>query len=101
MIKFATYLNQFQVTIEGRVLLSEEQVSIVFGKRALTKAAETKCREWLASLMRNGPPKQSKDKYREEAKSLYNVGTKAFHRAWANAIAETGNNDWSKPGRKS
>lgn len=66
-----------------------------------TVGAETRCKEWLIGLMKAGPPKKRKPEYRTEAKALYDVGSRAFRRAWANAVAETGNNDWSRSGPKS
>jgi hypothetical protein len=66
-----------------------------------TIAAETRCRAWLAGEMRKGPPAKAKADYEAEGKTLFSVGTRAFNRAWANAISETGNSKWSEPGRKS
>ena len=65
-----------------------------------TVSAETKCKDWLVARMKNGGPKQRKGDYRKDAKRDFGIGTKAFDRAWARAISETGNVDWSKPGRK-
>jgi len=69
-------------------------------QRTVTISAETRCKDWLVALMKNGGPKKPKDNYRQDAKRDFGVGTKAFNRAWANAIVETGNIDWKKPGRK-
>ena len=66
-----------------------------------TIAAETRCKKWLMALMELGPRDKVKADYRKEAKSQFGIGIRAFDRAWANAIKETGNKDWSKPGRKS
>ena len=67
-----------------------------------TVGAETRCRKWLASLMSDGKfPQKSKPAYRAEAKAEFKTGTKAFDRAWGNAIADTGNAAWSKSGPKS
>lgn len=66
-----------------------------------TIAAETRCREWLAKLMCSGKPTMSRPKYQEEAVRLFGVGSRGFLRAWGNAITDTGNEDWKKPGRKS
>ena len=68
---------------------------------ASTIGAETRCKQWLISLM-NGDdgPKKAKAAYKTEAQK-FGVGTKAFDRAWSSAVAKTGNTAWSKPGRKS
>ncbi len=63
-------------------------------------SAETRCEEWFVALMKKGGPTKRKDDYRKDAKRDFGVGTKAFDRAWARAIVETGNVDWRKPGRK-
>ena len=66
-----------------------------------TKGAETKCKRWLIALMSDdGKPEKTKTAYQTEAQAEFEIGTKAFRRAWANAIEETGNTDWSTPGRK-
>ena len=67
-----------------------------------TLAAEIKCRKWLVNLMSDGKQMtKSKADYRTEAQTIFKVSIRSFDRAWGNAIAETGNEDWSKPGRKS
>jgi len=66
-----------------------------------TVQAETKCRKWLVEFMKNGDPEKSKSGYRAKAVAKFGVGKRAFGRAWANAVAETGNTNWSKPGSKS
>ena len=66
-----------------------------------TVKAETKCRKWLVEIMKNGDPEKSKSGYRAKAVAKFGVGKRAFGRAWANAVAETGNTNWSKPGPKS
>jgi hypothetical protein len=70
-------------------------------ERRLTVKAEHDCHTWLTDMMRAGKPTKKKTAYREEAQSQFGVGQRAFDRAWANAIATTGNTDWKKPGRKS
>ena len=70
--------------------------------RDLNIKAETKCRQWLVGLMGNSSkPEKAKPEYAEAAKKKFKIGAKAFIRAWAGAIEETGNTVWSKPGRKS
>jgi hypothetical protein len=67
-----------------------------------TIGAETKCKQWLIGLMSgNSRPDRLKSAYRDDARDEFNVGTKAFDRAWGNAVAETGNTAWSRPGPKS
>ncbi len=71
-------------------------------RRATTIAAETRCKDWLAGLMRQEErPSKTKSGYRTEAKKQFSVGSRAFDRAWRNACVETGNSAWSRPGRKS
>ena len=64
-----------------------------------TIKAETKCREWLVGLMKNGNKKKSKSAYRTEANAKYGVSNRAFDRAWGYAVADTGNKTWNRPGR--
>lgn len=71
------------------------------GKSQPTAAAEGKCQKWLLGLMRTGGKNKSKAKYFAEAKDEYAVSRRGFNRAWANAVSESGNPGWSKPGRKS
>ena len=66
-----------------------------------TVAAETRCRKWLAALMRQGPSHESKPVYLTKAQKRFGVPERGFKRAWNLAIEETGNTDWRKPGRKS
>ena len=64
-----------------------------------TIKAETKCREWLVGLMKNGNKKKSKSAYRTEANAKYGVSNRAFDRAWGYAVADTDNKTWNRPGR--
>ncbi len=70
-------------------------------KRTATVSDEKKCEAWLESLIKAGPPKKPKSKYREDAKKQYGVGGRAFDRAWRSAIIATGSTEWQKPGPKS
>ncbi|MEQ8399238.1 hypothetical protein [Thalassobaculum sp.] len=65
-----------------------------------TVRGETRCEEWLCKLMVNEPI-MAKGGYQIEAIRQFNVSRRGFARAWANAINRTGNETWSKPGRKS
>ena len=70
--------------------------------RDLSIKAETACRRWLVGLMGNDrKPDKAKPEYEKAAKEKFKIGAKAFVRAWAGAIEETGNTNWSRPGRKS
>jgi hypothetical protein len=69
--------------------------------RRATIAAETECETWLAEQMRQGPPKMSKANYKNDCQERFGVGSRAFERAWANAVKQTGSTGWTKPGRKS
>jgi hypothetical protein len=71
------------------------------GSTVKTIAAESRCRHWLTELMRNGSPSKSRSLYQAEAIKKFGVGARSFARAWENAVKETGNKGWSKPGRKS
>lgn len=62
---------------------------------------ETKCRQWLLGLMKQGAPKKAKDRYREQALGEWRISIAGFKRAWAWAIEESGNAAWKTPGRKS
>ncbi len=65
-----------------------------------TAGAETRCREWLENLMRSGSKKKSKSEYFTDA-GQFQVGTRAFDRAWAQAIKNTGKIAWKIPGPRS
>lgn len=68
---------------------------------ANTSGAKKRCERWLVGYMQEGPPKKPKKSYRVDAIDRFGVSFRAFNHAWANAIAETGNTEWSKAGRKS
>ncbi len=66
-----------------------------------TAGAETECKRWLKKLMEDNLfPPNNKKIYREEAALKHKTGIRAFDRAWANAIEETGRENWAMPGRK-
>jgi hypothetical protein len=65
-----------------------------------TVGDETRCRKWLLEEMAAGDPKRPKAHYEGEAKRRFSVGPRAFKRAWDDAVAESGNARWSKPGAK-
>ena len=67
-----------------------------------TVDAETECKAWLENLMANDSrPTKLKTKYFDAAYEKFAVGRRGFDRAWANAMIETGNFRWKKPGPKS
>jgi hypothetical protein len=68
-------------------------------KEACTVAAETRCRKWLIEQMQNGPGNGRKADYRDRAQQEFGVSERAFIRAWAAAIAQTGS-DLGNPGRR-
>jgi hypothetical protein len=72
-------------------------------RRNLTIKAETNCRKWLEELMaEESSPDHPKSHYSSEAQERFeNLGTRAFERAWGNAVATANNPKWSRPGRKS
>jgi hypothetical protein len=59
------------------------------------------CERWLIDLMKMQGPTVSKDRYFELAVEKFAVSRNGFNRAWTNAVKESGNLNWSKPGRKS
>ena len=68
---------------------------------ATTIRDETSCQKWLEDLMADeSVPSRLKQEYRAEAQEKYSTGTKAFNRAWANALAATDNTKWNRPGPK-
>ncbi len=65
-----------------------------------TIAAETECRAWLAEMMKAGPKAKKKEDWQADAASKFKVGTRAFGRAWANALIDSGDpHEWIKTGR--
>lgn len=68
-----------------------------------TIAAEKNCQEWLTSIMsENSIPEKPKAQYKVEAQKTFpGISIRGFMRAWGNALSETGNANWAKPGRKS
>jgi hypothetical protein len=66
----------------------------------LTVKAETDCQVWLVSLMtesRQCRPKKKSTYFEVAQKRFPGLSERAFERAWANAIKETGSN-WGKAG---
>jgi len=94
-------------TMHGPVFIKQSSIDALFDRDSddhsqSTVADETKCREWLTALMTgNSKPEKTKAAYKKEAQAKFSVGVRAFDRAWARAIEETGNGDWSRAGRKS
>ena len=94
-------LDKMRLEAESRVPLLSDGEPQFKPSQSGTKGAETKCKRWLIALMSDdGKPEKTKTAYRTEAQGEFKIGTKAFLRAWANAIEETGNTVWSRPGRK-
>ena len=94
----------FPATVDGPVLIEQSSIDALFDDASdepSNNAAETKCRKWLITLMTdNSKPEKAKTAYKTEAQAEFSVGVKAFGRAWVRAIEETGNANWSIPGRK-
>ena len=90
---------------DGLVTLIKEEPALPVSSPAsfhkATIGAERKCETWLVELMRAGKSTKRKHDYFEEACDHFQVSRRSFDRAWGNAIAESGNSDWSRPGRKS
>jgi hypothetical protein len=97
-------------TLRRRILVQEKQLRALLIEEAGTSgaaahqttiAAETRCRDWLAQQMKEYERRpHNKTWYKAQAQEKFDVGSKAFDRAWANAIAASGNTNWSKPGRR-
>ena len=66
-----------------------------------TIKGEKQCEVWLRTLMAAGSPSQPKHQYEVEAIQQFKISSRGFARVWQAAVAETGNVDWSSPGRKS
>lgn len=97
----AAYREEYGAARRCKKIIIELQSFKPEGSNVVTTNSERQCREWLATKMRNGPPEKTKAEYQSEARSLFKVGSNAFSRSWANAITDTGNTEWSKPGPKS
>ena len=93
----------FPDTVHGLVLIEQSAIGALTAEASpSTTEAETKCRKWLTVLMTgNSKPEKVKAAYKKEAQAKWPVGSKAFGRAWTDAIKDTGNTTWSDPGRKS
>jgi hypothetical protein len=77
-------------------LLSAAQHRVV-----TTAAAETKCRRWLESEMRKSPTHRPRAKgaFFSDAQSHFpDLSKKAFNRAWATAVRDSGATAWSSAG---
>ncbi len=62
---------------------------------------EKDCREWLMQQMRAGLQHGNKNYYFQIAKKKFNnLPQRAFNRAWADAVTETGAITWREPGRR-
>jgi hypothetical protein len=81
----------------------EPQLQILEQRNTSTIKNEMDCKSWLIQLMADdSKPTKNRDGYQIEANNKFpSLGTRAFIRAWGNAIIETGNENWKKPGRKS
>lgn len=98
---FAEFAGYVPISFEGYVLFSDPELKSALPQSTKTIVAESRCRSWLADKMSKGHSEKTKAMYQAEAKDLFSVGSKAFNRAWASAIVDAGNPEWSKPGPKS
>ena len=107
--KYEYILQKYYLSMDSVDNLFFEHVTVDFDRlvkavqpKPTTRGAENKCERWLVGLMQGGkPPEMPKADYFKEAKENFAVSQRGFDRAWANAIKQSGNSDWSKPGRKS
>jgi hypothetical protein len=66
-----------------------------------TVEQETNCRMWLIEEMQAHENKpKSRSEYQKEAKQKFKTGTRAFGRAWTDAIKITRRYNWSNRGRR-
>jgi hypothetical protein len=70
---------------------------------ASTKGAEMRLQVWLVDKMRAKPDQPpGKESIKQQAeKAGHSVGVRAFQRAYAHAVLQTGATKWSGSGRKS
>ena len=100
-LAWANNLGPEYIEIDERVRRALQSGDTNTNTSAATIRDETSCQKWLEGLMADGSvPDRPKQEYRAEAQKEYSVGTKAFNRAWANALVKTGNTNWSRPGPK-
>ncbi|MGE0153131.1 MAG: hypothetical protein AB7R90_10975 [Reyranellaceae bacterium] len=67
-----------------------------------TAGGETLCRKWLTELMKKEDrPARSKEAVRDECLAKFSISKRAFDRAWARAVADSGNRNWSQSGPRS
>ena len=110
-LPYGMYGKFFRTTYLDRLFLDQdvvrewhknrtlEAVRRAPGKSSSTAGVETRCRKWLKGLMAANPKNRSKtkDEYFDQANAEFGVARRAFDRAWATAIEETGAN-WDSPG---
>ena len=80
---------------------NESQASPAERRVLQTVNQQRLCERWLVGLMQNKQPAMRKDAYFAMAGKDFAISRHGFNRAWANAVKESGNLNWSKPGRKS
>jgi hypothetical protein len=97
----APYMFITGKTEGGRSILIPQPVSRYATQGGSSIKAETHCQKWLVTKMKAGKPTKTREEYRAEAADKFKVGSRAFSRAWANAIAEAKNLEWRKPGPRS
>lgn len=67
-----------------------------------TARGETLCREWLTELMKKEDrPTRLKEAIRDDGRAKFQISKRAFDRAWARAIEDSGNMNWSQSGPRS
>jgi hypothetical protein len=70
------------------------------GRVATTAGGETSCRQWLTSTMEKHESRpKTKGAFFHEARQKFQVGRRAFNRAWDDAIGATGKANWRNAGR--
>lgn len=65
-----------------------------------TIGQKTRCRDWLVARMKAGNPTGPKSDVLIEAKSHFNISDRSFIEIWRQAVEISGNEAWSKAGRR-
>jgi hypothetical protein len=98
-----TVLNDIRLSREDILRRWPDEHGRTAPREPGTAGAEYACRLWLTQMMKAKLDQpRPKLALRREAKSRFpNLSNRAFDRAWASAISQSGAASWSAPGRRS